>query len=544
MIIMRCILLLLSFTGWQAVLVKRINPAYSQGIMFATIASILFLGGTIGQLKAAAWTVCLIGIACFVITLIRKEQFKWMLSFPQLVSAVLGLYFLLTLYGLILTGYDDFSHWGVVARILVRCGRFPNSSDLHVEFQSYPLGSAVLIYYFSEISGVRDEWIWLWGQAVVTIGLFAGLLAFGKSKKENLYLLTVMLILLSSNIFFINLMVDTLITGCALCAMSFTLYYRQQIDEKLFWLTPLMMLLVEIKTSGIFFVFIILIYAFSELRAIHSSTAKKKWLLLCALSFFPLVIWYFHLHGAFPEAMSSNHAVSLTDFYNRLKRRPIDVAFYILVQMLRRVLSPKLEVMWMIIYAVFLLLINKSTFVESKKIRGLYCFILWSGVAYMIVLYGTYLMAMPWYEASVVAGIERYLATFTAFAAGVFSILLLYLYEELKRKAKWESYTWVGLWVLILMSTMGRQVRFWMPWLTETEPRASLEKHIQEMQIQQEKSYLILRNDSMDDDGYIYYMYTYSLNPKKMQFCTENELESGKYVIQDYDYVIKAATTE
>ena len=539
MIVVRCALLLLSFIGWQAIIIRRLNPAFSQGVMFAIIASVLFLGGTIGHLRATAWVVCVVGIICFAIAVIQKGQFKWMLSFPQLVSAALGLYFLLTLYGLILTGYDDFSHWGVVARILVRYGRFPNLSDLHVEFQSYPLGSAVLIYYFSEISGIRDEWIWLWGQAVVTIGFFISLLAFGKNWKENLYLLAVMLILLSSNIFFINLMVDTMITGCALCAMSLTLYYRQQIDEKLFWLMPLMMLLVEIKTSGIFFVLAVLLYALFEFREIHSNASIKKWLLLCILSFFPLVIWYFHLHVAFPEAMSSNHAVSVTDFYNRLKKRPIDVAFFILVQMLRRVLSPQLEVMWLIIYAVFLLLINRSTFRENKKIWGLYCFVFWSGMAYMIVLYGTYLMAMPWYEASVVAGIERYLVTFTAFAAGVFSILLLYLSKKLKEKTGWKGYTWAGLWILILMLTMGRQVRFWMPWTTETEPRASLEKQIQEMQIQQEKSYLILRNDSLDDDGYIYYMYTYTLNPKKIQFCTENELETGKYALRDYEYVIK-----
>lgn len=127
--------------------------------------------------------------------------------------------------------------------------------------------------------------------------------------------------------------------------------------------------------------------------------------------------------------------------------------------MLRRVLSPQLEVMWLIIYAVFLLLINRSTFRENKKIWGLYCFVFWSGMAYMIVLYGTYLMAMPWYEASVVAGIERYLVTFTAFAAGVFSILLLYLSKKLKEKTEWKGYAWAGLWILILMLTMGRQVR-------------------------------------------------------------------------------------
>ncbi len=539
MIALRCVLLLLSFIGWQAALVRWMKPAFSQGVMFAVIAGVLFFGGAVGQLRAAAWIVCFAGLSCFAISVIRRQRFHWLLSFPQLVSAALGLFFLFTLYGLILTGYDDFSHWGVVARILVRCCRFPNSSDLHVAFQSYPLGSAVLIYYFSEITGVKAEWIWLWAQAVVTIGLFTGLLAFGKNRKENLFLLAVMLILMSSNIFFINLMVDTMITGCALCSMSFALYYRKQIKSKLFWLLPLMMLLVELKTSGIFFVIIILLYVFIELRKTRSTAAARMWPILFALSFIPLVIWYCHLHAAFPGAMSSNHAVSLEGFYSRLRRRPIDVAFFILVQMLRRVLSPELELLWLIVYAVLLLLINRSYFRENRMIRSIYCFVFWSGAAYMIVLYGTYLVAMSWYEASVVAGIERYLVTFTAFAAGVFSILLLVLSDELRKKAKWKGLVWAGLWTLVLLLTMGRQLGFWMPWTTETEPRASLEKQIQEMQIRQEKRYLIVREAPLDDDGYIYYMYTYSLNPEKIQFCTEQDLEDGKYLAEDYDYVLR-----
>lgn len=57
----------------------------------------------------------------------------------------------MALHGHVLCRYDNFSHWGLVARTVLQNDRYPNFADTLIDFQQYPLGSTTFIYYFSKI---------------------------------------------------------------------------------------------------------------------------------------------------------------------------------------------------------------------------------------------------------------------------------------------------------------------------------------------------------------------------------------------------------
>ena len=520
--LIRSCLLICSLFGYSWYLTDRTRPEFAPGITVTVIGSFMFLSGLANCLLVSAVLVCIAGLVLLLLQIIHKADLSVMFCFSNLLLTVACLYFLVMLYGMKLTGYDDFSHWGVVARILVTENRFPDLTDRILTFQAYPTGSASVIYYFTEISGVRAEWVWLHAQAVVILCLYISLFAFAETWRERLFLLMVFLILLCSNIFFINLLVDTEITACAISAMCFVLYYRENLIRMRWCLLPYAVFLIAIKTSGLFYTLVFFTYAL--LKGWKTEEWGKLSLILL-VSFVPLVLWRLHVNAVFPEGMVTKHAFSLKYFLKTVSDKNWSGMKYIFVRLVLRTLSPRLETVYLLIFAAGLSVCFRNELKKKNSLlREAMLLILLSAVAYGMMVYVMYLISMPWYEAEQLAGFERYLHTYTAFAAGILSVVMLKIPDSEKKAIHGRMGIVLSIWVVLLLFTMGRRSDFYLRWPMERERRTYAEGLIAQSIIPPEAEVLIVNNDEGEDSGYIEYMFRYLLNTPDVEVINAEEL--------------------
>ena len=526
MMILRVVALLCSLLGYYWLLAEQTRPEFAPGLIVTGIGSLVFLAGLANCLSFAVWLIC--GMGCFLmgVQLYRKRKIRTVLTFSGILLLLLCLYFLANLYGLKLTGYDDFSHWGVVARILVEENRFPNLTDQILTFQAYPVGSAALIYYFVKISGIHAEWMWLYAQAVAVLGLYLGIFAFAESWRQKAFLLLVFLILLCSNIFFINLLVDTLITACALNVMCFSLYYRDSLLRVRWWLLPYTVFLLAVKTSGMFYVLVVFGYVLLKCR---KAKGWKKLFPIVLLSLLPLLLWRLHVRVVFPDGMISKHAFSFQYFAATLADKNWSGIKYILVHLMLRTFSPKLETVYLLAFLIALAALTGQEWKRKETLlREVLQIIMESACLYGVLLFIMYLISMPWYEAEQLAGFERYLRTYTGFAAGLLSIVLVRfplnaVERGNYRRAERKLLAAQGIWIVILLFTMGRRSDFYLRWPMEHERRTYAETIIEENNLPSGKKCLVVVNDETSDKGYLEYMFRYLLNSPDVKVLTLEE---------------------
>ena len=548
------LLMLLAAIGWLHTLSKYVHPSFAPGLLCGIIGTAVFLSGIAGILDVQAaglWIGSILflisGLGMLICSVVHKESFRGFLSWTCLLMLLLAGWFLYTLHGMKLTGYDDFTHWGIIARILVREGRFPLPADRGLTFQAYPPGSAVMIFAFSRLTGLREEWAWLFAQALVTVSMFLPLTAFGKNQKQQAVLTVVLLILISKNTFFINLLVDTLVTGCALYSICFCMYEREHLEKKFLLLIPVMAFFITVKTSAVFYVVTVLLYAAFRIRKNRKTGACRErplpsWLVPAAaglVAFIPFLLWRQYVRDHFPAGMSSKHALSLEYFRATMGDKTWDGVKYILVQLLKSFFSPGWEALYLLIFglalAVFLRRRSRGRDNDGKQaapgghemLPDALAIIFASGAGYFLSLAVSYIVSMPWAEASVLAGFERYLHTYTAFACGILSIAMIAAMEEGKEKTLWLS-----IWLLLLLLTPQRRYDFYLPWQMQDEPRTAFDKLTENIEKPYDRNITLVFEKEPENWGYIAdyftYMAEYVLDAPSVRACTLKELQAGE----------------
>ena len=260
--IVRILLLCMSCYGWCAYMVhkKKIKVEFALSTLIAGIGGIVFFAGLLNMLAEISFFICGLGILLAICSLVKRESIRQLLS-PGIVVFLVALVALGgLLYGTKYTGYDNFSHWGVVARLIVRENRFPNMQDEIVSFQSYPTGSASFIYYICKITGINAEWMMLYAQAVAIVALLITIFAFVKKKSSIVIGICTMVLSLCAVEPLSELHVDTLLVAAGIAGLLPCIYFRNKIFEHYWVIIPNLIFLISIKNSGIFFVIIIIAY--------------------------------------------------------------------------------------------------------------------------------------------------------------------------------------------------------------------------------------------------------------------------------------------
>lgn len=344
---------------------------------------------------------------------------------------------------------DDLSHWGLVARHLLRHDRLPRSGDDYVFFQNYPLGTACFIYYVGRFTE-NTEGIYFVAQNFLLGMLYAPVFSLIRKRRSALLPISAALFFLLFHYFrfMIYLQVDLVLSffgiGMAACAVR----YRRDLGRALLSVLPAMIAVTFIKNSGLFFAFAsaaMLVYIARQ------GGARAQKLLAHASFALPLLaflLWELHSKLSFPNAMATKHAVSLTAYAQQGSSKGLRVIARIALNQLRALLPLRSETV--IAAAVMLscsLLLMAATrgLPEPRRRRFRRCLALAVAVYFVwyFLVFLMYIFSMPTSEALRLASFYRYNGTGLAYLIGLTAILL---FEALQSGDALPRLTrWVGM---------------------------------------------------------------------------------------------------
>lgn len=404
---------------------------------FLVMTLILYLFAMLGYVQTGIYVVTGIGIVLFLRHLILRALNKissgglhvhvfdvWMI----LAGILLGV----TLQQVSLVHYDNYSHWATIVKFMYFEQRIPGASDALISFSSYPIGNALFNNYivnligFSEGNMLLAQFIYIWA-AVFSIFeclkdqkrvLFSGILCF----------VIAISMLANVEIGFNNLLVDYVLAAVTLAGLLGVYVYRDQpwLQASHVFLASANLLL--IKNSGAFFVALILInylvasfvYPADQSKSIkHRLRLIFRWFMVSAVSVVPFVVWLNHVKSTFT---SSKHQLDAAAFSGQLNAEGLDYMRDIAQRMLDASLQwSSLSTLVMlginvVMFTTWFVLLYKGRPSILLKQLVLLDFVF---VLYYISIFAMYLVSMPYDEAIVLAGYERYLSTIV--------ILLLFL---------------------------------------------------------------------------------------------------------------------
>lgn len=532
MVLVRIALLLLSCYGYMRWISSRIRVEFAPGVLFSSLCAAMFFAGILNVMQEAAWAICLTGAGLGMASLKRKEPLKTILCPGMLFLGVAAVVLLIWLRGMILTDYDDFSHWGTVVKVMLGENRLPRFSDAIITYQSYPTGSAGLLYYFLTISGIHSEWLQLYVQSLFGAGMLTGLFVFCRGWLKSLFAGV------CSAIFFlcctgpINLLVDTLLPLVALGGLCICVYYRDCLNSNYLWLAPYLVSLVAIKNSGILFaVFLLLLFL-----GYGRKEGLKGWLCLACITGLALLLWQKHVLLVFYNGMNSRHAMSAQSITGNLLRKGGEELSAVLRAFLEEVLDVQNPAVWLLGLVGLLFLLGRLTGKRWTKESRL--LLLFSGMVYLVYevfVLGMYLTTMPYGEAIVLAGYARYHRTILIFCGGC---IFLAVMDSLPEKCAGQ------LAALLVTSVLLYSSLF--PGLWYNNPkhcgfiREEFQQLITQYRVAPGKSYCVVVEEEYAGkySGYLQYLIRYLLNSADLKVCSIDayrELDTGW---EDYRYLI------
>ena len=434
MILLRALLLLASFAGLCAAIRTglKINRFFAPFMAVSGIIAVLMFAGMLRLLRPAAWALYILGFMGLAYSYgLRREKPDWPLIVSMLALAALaGISF----FPHPIFRSDDLSHWGLVARHLLKYNAFPDGNASWVQFQAYPLGSACFIYYAARF--IADtEGMYLAAQAFLLGPLFLPLLACIPRERKILCPAFAAAALVYFAIFRIwhSLRVDILLSLFGIAVTACAVHYRNDWKKAFLTALPGMIAVVYIKSSGMFFAFI---GALLLGRAACLSTGKRKngWIALAAaMAAFTgaYLLWTLHIRLSYPAALETKHAVSLSAYADRMAEKGIGTIVQIFISMALALVKPSPMMLGTLALAAASL--GAAIFIcrilpDGRALRPrllkqlalcLGCYVLW-----LAMIYFMYIFSMPLSEALELASLRRYNGTGVAYLAGLVMMVL------------------------------------------------------------------------------------------------------------------------
>lgn len=537
----RLLILVASFYGYVQFLRKKVKLEFSIGIIFVSVGSVMFLAGILNVMKEIAIIICFCGLLLSFLSVYEKESVRCVISAGTIFFGITCIFFVALLYGDKFTNYDNFSHWALVLKVLMRENRFPNFMDTDIMFQSYPLGSASFIYYVCKILGVHAEWLQMYAQAMLMSGILVSLFAFSKKWQSNLLLGMGNIILLAGNTSITALLVDSLLPIIALGGIAFCIYYKNNLQDKLWWIIPYITFLISVKNSGIFFVIVILIYALTVLK--NDKKSLKQWFCVMLSPLLILLLWQKHVKLVFDNGLMAKHSMSFSNFESVFEKKGWESITTIFFQVIENTFSVSNHILIIVIFIFLLWLFEQrqKEKVNKNSIKEIACIIAFSYMAYQLSLLGMYLFTMPLEEAVVLASYSRYHDTILLFAAGIFLVGGIRVIEtsyKQHRNGIWVSGMLSIVCCICVFLTITPNFAYYKKQELEGTPRQQYDRLLSEYNIQPSKRHLIIKENEYADTGYLYFMVRYLFNTVNVSVVSVSDVQGEKFVLDDYDYVI------
>ena len=537
--LVRLFLLFLSCCGYIQYLRKYVRTEFCYGLLFSGISCVLFFAGILNILPAAAWFLFLGGLYFMVSSPRKNERITDLICPGTVFFLLLAAFFAVVLYGAKFAHYDNFTHWAVASRILVEARRFPNFEDQNFLFIAYPLGSTCFIYYFSEITGIADEWIMMYAQAILMTGMLVSLFALSSGWIRSLMTAFFCVCLICCNNSICDLLVDTLLSITAVSAAAYCVYYGKDMKDRLWPLIFYAVFLFTIKNSGLLFIAVLYGYVWFTLR--RESIPARSWLLLLAIPILTLILWKAHVRLVFPSGMSSPHSMTVSKFQSTFAELQSSDISQILKMIALKTFSPSNHALWILALGAVVYCIAKfmGASQDAERCGRVVLFAAICYLLYQVGIIGMYLFSMSRLEALRLAGYGRYHRTIEAFLAGLVFLGAIPLIpaSRIPLRLKTTPPVYLILFCLVLscfalspeFKMLGRQR---LDQYDTGRMRIRLEQLKKDYSIPEESDIMLITNP--DNAYFMSFLAQYVLRPSELYVRTEDELALDGLSYIDY----------
>ena len=532
--IIRMILLALSTMGYILFLTKKMRVEFAVGFTFAAIPGCLFLAGILNLLPETALLLFILGFVCLGLSIRDHIPLKNLISFGSIFLAVGGIALFYILYGGKFADQDIFDHWGTVIRVLIRYNRFPTYLKKNISHKTYPTGTACWIYYWLFISGMRAEYIQIFAQNLLFLGMAVSLFPLCSKPVTKLLTAAVCIMMLCGNRELYSIQVDNILAITAISAVSFGIYYRSSLNKKSAWIIAWCVFLAAAKNSGLLFVFFILLLLFPWLHW------KKAGILAC-ITGITAILWSKHTQLVFTNALTAKHTMSIENYQTVLGQKSRDDIITIYRMFRDREILLKgasyNKYIWLLILAVLLIII--CFFLRSEESRLARRLGFYSILCYCIHETGllmVYFASMPLKEALNLSHYSRYQKTAVVFSAGILLIAVLILLKKESGFVRNLLSTAAAL-ICCLFFKFGINPNW--NYLMGQNPRRLAERNyfdqvIAQYNIPDNKMIMTYTDSGEDPHNYFNALCRYYFFPAKIQHAvpeTVNNLDSWDYIL-------------
>ncbi|QKE83172.1 hypothetical protein [Arthrobacter sp. NEB 688] len=398
-----------------------LDPATVPVVVLCGAGLVVFLGGLLGRLEPAAWTVVGLGLLALLHELVRHLRTSWRTARHPVTLGTVALVGGLVLYlrGLEFAHYDNFSHWALVVRVMLEQDAFPTPAQPVITFTSYPLGSASVAYATTRLLGGL-EWQSMLGQATLVVAALTSVAAFARRHRWLGLLVVPVLYLavLSTTNQATTLLVDGLVAALGGAAVLLAVRHRRRMRVALLPLAVVLSFLGVVKASGLFFVVAVQLLAV-VLTVAHAPRPRRRphwpitWRMLVTLGLPWLVYgaWTWHVAATFPDGASSPHSLDAS----RLEEVGAEKTPAVREQITRLVLDAlRADValrVTLVAGVVVLLLLWRRRLVGGRGTLAALLATALGTAAYLAGVLATYLLSMKTSEALHLAGFNRYSGT-------------------------------------------------------------------------------------------------------------------------------------
>lgn len=437
----RWILLIVILMG-TSLTVKRtlsLKPCFSIIITFSSISVLVYLGGIVGLLKPMSYLLILTCIICTCLEIkrARKKAIKLKdLHIIKILFFIGTLCFLFILSNNSLVHYDNFTHWALVVKEMLITHSFPAADSVLIEFTNYPTGSASWIYFVCTVVGNAENSM-IMAQALL---IFASIYSvFGIIEEKGRFLLIIalgsslsLLSLFNFSVRINNLLVDFLLPVLTLSAISLIYSFRNRPQTLLIAVTPILGLLVVIKSSGIIFASVAIIYLIYIIIKSYRQDSDKmifgKTLLSVSLCFMPLIAWNIRMNTVFANAshkFETDLNIVNTAFGGKTNEEVLQISKLFLKTLAdissRNTVGILLFEVLAIVACIIGHFVLKKKWALPKVLIAMNIVL----VLYLVGILAMYIFSMPLEEALYLAAFDRYFSSIVVLFTGVLSICLV-----------------------------------------------------------------------------------------------------------------------
>ena len=424
---------ILSQAGYALFLVKKRLPvAFAPVVLIAGQLLLLYLAGFAGCLQAAQTILAAAGTLLLLYSF-RKETVKSVLRSPMFwlfVVLAVGNFWIVAQERL--SNWDDYSHWGRIAKALTGANGYPTQESApDISHISYAPGMALWITYVARfVRFGKMEGVWIWAHNLVSFACVCAAFAplsrqFRRGRfVENAIcavvtgLCAVLILGLNNQLY--NLLVDGSVG--VLTAAAFAIYLSGSFANASYkWLAlPVLCTIPIVKNSGLLFALVFVLFLLLSRSALKRDGKRTAFAVACAA--LPLLFWgawQLFVGTHWESVQSSAQAVSFARFsasyMDKMSSGRIADILDIFMKAVFCGSNAHVATFWGVLFGMVAIrvYISGKAETEAAVLGPAFSALIAGGLLYLLCLALTYLLSMTEHEALNLVCFDRYLNAFS-----------------------------------------------------------------------------------------------------------------------------------